>query len=66
MKFIRCGNSDHRSLQVIVEMTPSAIDNTGWKIYILFCIMLVLGIPFVYFFLPEVSGLHSSDARINQ
>lgn len=37
-------------------MTPAAIENTGWKIYILFCIMLFLSIPIVYFFLPEVSS----------
>ncbi|KAK1763988.1 general substrate transporter [Phialemonium atrogriseum] len=41
---------------VIAQMTPPAIANTGWKIYLLFCIMLVLGIPFTYFFLPETSG----------
>ncbi|OJJ79126.1 sugar porter family MFS transporter [Aspergillus glaucus CBS 516.65] len=41
---------------VIAQMTLPAIDNTGWKIYILFCIMLALSIPFVYFFLPETSG----------
>lgn len=35
-------------------MTPPAIANTGWKIYILFCIMTALSIPFVYFFMPEV------------
>lgn len=37
-------------------MTPAAIENTGWKIYILFCIMLFLSIPIVYFFLPEASS----------
>jgi hypothetical protein len=41
---------------VIVLMTPSAIANTGWKIYILFIIMSVLGFPFTYFFLPETKG----------
>lgn len=35
-------------------MTPTAIANTGWKIYLLFCIMLALSIPFVYFLVPEV------------
>ncbi|OJJ55387.1 hypothetical protein ASPSYDRAFT_183410 [Aspergillus sydowii CBS 593.65] len=41
---------------VIAYMTPAAIENTGWKIYLLFCIMIALSIPFVYFFLPETSG----------
>lgn len=35
-------------------MTPAAIANTGWKIYLLFCFMTALSIPFVYFFMPEV------------
>ncbi|KAF9886167.1 hypothetical protein FE257_011992 [Aspergillus nanangensis] len=41
---------------VIAQMTPPAIANTGWKIYLLFCFMLLLSIPFVYFFIPETSG----------
>ncbi|KAL4876843.1 general substrate transporter [Aspergillus karnatakaensis] len=41
---------------VIALMTPTAIENTGWKIYLLFCIMLALSIPFVYFFMPETNG----------
>ncbi|KAL3457223.1 general substrate transporter [Aspergillus heterothallicus] len=41
---------------VIAVMTPTAIENTGWKIYLLFCIFLALSIPFVYFFLPETNG----------
>jgi len=36
-------------------MLPSAIANTGWKIYILFILCTALSIPFVYFCLPEVS-----------
>jgi len=39
---------------VIVLMAPTAIANTGWKIYLLFIFMTVLSFPFVYFFLPEV------------
>ncbi|KAJ5683440.1 General substrate transporter [Penicillium macrosclerotiorum] len=41
---------------VIAQMSPPAIANTGWRIYILFCIMNALSIPFVYFVLPETSG----------
>ncbi|KAJ5518216.1 General substrate transporter [Penicillium expansum] len=41
---------------VIAQMTPAAIANTGWKIYLLFCFMTALSIPFVYFFMPETSG----------
>ncbi|KAL2676495.1 hypothetical protein Neosp_010253 [[Neocosmospora] mangrovei] len=41
---------------VIALITPYAIDTAGWKFYILFCVMILLNIPFTYFFLPETSG----------
>ncbi|KAL2826260.1 general substrate transporter [Aspergillus cavernicola] len=41
---------------IIALMTPAAIENTGWRIYLLFCFMIALSVPFVYFFLPETSG----------
>ncbi|KAH6663987.1 general substrate transporter [Plectosphaerella plurivora] len=41
---------------VIAQMTPAAIANTGWRIYLLLCIMLFFSVPFVYFFLPETNG----------
>jgi hypothetical protein len=47
---------DELYFQVIAQMTPPAIANTGWKIYILFCVLIALSIPFVYFFVPEVRG----------
>jgi MFS family permease len=43
--------------KVIVQMTPTAVKHTGWKIYLLFVILTALSIPFVYFFLPEVIKL---------
>jgi hypothetical protein len=36
-------------------MTPTAIAHTGWKIYLLFVIFTALSLPFVYFYVPEVS-----------
>ncbi|RDW76938.1 hypothetical protein BP6252_04991 [Coleophoma cylindrospora] len=41
---------------VIAQITPVAIANSGWKFYILFCIMNALCFPFVYFFIPETKG----------
>ncbi|KIW68599.1 hypothetical protein PV04_04536 [Phialophora macrospora] len=42
---------------VIVQMTPTAVKHTGWKIYLLFVILTALSIPFVYFFLPETTNM---------
>ncbi|KAK9371425.1 general substrate transporter [Lipomyces kononenkoae] len=39
-----------------VMMAPTAIANTGYKIYILFTIITFLQIPFVYFLCPETAG----------
>ncbi|KAG3195616.1 hypothetical protein PC129_g24789 [Phytophthora cactorum] len=41
---------------VIALITPCAITTAGWKFCLLFCVMIVLNIPFTYFFLPETSG----------
>ncbi|KAH8585505.1 general substrate transporter [Bisporella sp. PMI_857] len=41
---------------VIVLITPIAIENAGWKFYLLFCIMNLLAFPLVYFLLPETKG----------
>ncbi|EMT72647.1 general substrate transporter [Fusarium oxysporum II5] len=41
---------------VIALVTPYAIDTAGWKFYLLFCVMILLNIPFTFFFLPETSG----------
>ncbi|KAH6869056.1 general substrate transporter [Thelonectria olida] len=40
---------------VIALVTPYAIETAGWKFYLLFCVMIVLTIPFTYFFFPEAS-----------
>ncbi|OAL53129.1 general substrate transporter [Pyrenochaeta sp. DS3sAY3a] len=41
---------------VIAQITPHAIENAGWKFYLLFCVMIALNIPFTYIFFPETSG----------
>ncbi|KAL1619754.1 hypothetical protein SLS56_009955 [Neofusicoccum ribis] len=43
-------------INVIAQMAPTAIANTGWRIYLLFCVMLFLSIPFTFFLLPETNG----------
>jgi hypothetical protein len=39
---------------IIVQITPTAIENTGWRIYLLFIFMTTIGLFWVYFFVPEV------------
>ncbi|KAF8588744.1 general substrate transporter [Ramaria rubella] len=40
---------------VIVQITPIAIQNLGWKTYIMFAIFNAAFIPTVYFFYPETA-----------
>lgn len=42
---------------VVIEIVPVAIDNIGWKVYLIFACCNLAFIPFVYFFLPETAGL---------
>lgn len=39
---------------IIVQITPTAVEHTGWKIFLLFILLQSLSIPWVYFFVPEV------------
>ncbi|KIW76457.1 hypothetical protein Z517_11203 [Fonsecaea pedrosoi CBS 271.37] len=40
---------------VIVQMGPTAIAHTQWRIWLLFILMTALSIPAVYFYFPETS-----------
>jgi len=41
---------------LVVEITPVGIQNIGWKLYIVFCILNWASIIVVWFFYPETSG----------
>lgn len=41
---------------LIVEITPVGIQNIGWKLYIVFCILNWATILVVYFYYPETAG----------
>jgi hypothetical protein len=41
---------------LVVEITPVGIQNIGWKLYIVFCILNWATIPVVYFLYPETAG----------
>lgn len=38
---------------MIVQITPSAIANIGWRVFIIFAVLNALWIPLIYVFFPE-------------
>jgi hypothetical protein len=49
------------SRQIIVQITPPAINNIGWRTYIIFAVLNALWVPIIYFFFPETKGLELED-----
>ncbi|RPB16305.1 general substrate transporter [Morchella conica CCBAS932] len=45
----------------VVEITPIAIDNIGWKTFIIFAVFNAGMVPIVYCFFPETKGLELED-----
>jgi len=48
------------SLIVLAFVNPIALDNIGWKYYIVFCVLLLFMLVVVYFLFPETRG-HSLE-----
>ncbi|KAJ5434910.1 Major facilitator superfamily domain general substrate transporter [Penicillium cf. griseofulvum] len=46
---------------IVVQITPTAIDNIGWKTFIIFACFCFAWIPIVFFFFPETKGLELED-----
>lgn len=46
---------------LIVQVTPSAISNIGWKTYIIFAVLNAIWVPIIYVFFPETKGLQLED-----
>jgi hypothetical protein len=44
-----------------VQITPPAIQNIGWKTYIIFAILNAVWVPIIYTFYPETKGLELED-----
>ncbi|KAK0103274.1 hypothetical protein ONS95_005307 [Cadophora gregata] len=42
---------------MIVQITPIAIQNIGWRTYIIFAVLNALWVPIIYLFFPETKGL---------
>ncbi|KAA1477574.1 general substrate transporter [Dentipellis sp. KUC8613] len=45
----------------VVEMTPPAIANISWRVFIIFAITNALWVPLVFIFFPETKGLELED-----
>ncbi|KIJ64328.1 hypothetical protein HYDPIDRAFT_175665 [Hydnomerulius pinastri MD-312] len=53
--------SNWLSTFVIVQITPPAIANIGWRVFAIFAVFNALWIPIVYLFFPETKGLELED-----
>ncbi|EPE05877.1 sugar transporter stl1 [Ophiostoma piceae UAMH 11346] len=46
---------------MIVQITPIALTNIGWRTYIIFAVLNTSFVPIVYLFFPETKGLELED-----
>ncbi|KAL6245174.1 hypothetical protein RBB50_007949 [Rhinocladiella similis] len=46
---------------MIVQITPIAISNIGYRTYIIFAILNACWVPIIYFFFPETKGFELED-----
>ncbi|KAE9377523.1 sugar transporter-like protein [Stipitochalara longipes BDJ] len=46
---------------MIVQITPPALNNIGYKTYIIFAVLNAAWVPIVYLFFPETKGLELED-----
>ena len=44
-----------------MQFTPPALDNIGYKTYIIFAILNGLWVPIIHFYFPETKGLELED-----
>ncbi|KAF9884240.1 hypothetical protein FE257_001972 [Aspergillus nanangensis] len=52
------------SVFVVVKITPIAIENIGWRVFIVFAALNFLWIPILYAFFPETKGLSLEDINL--
>ncbi|KAG6293246.1 hypothetical protein E4U46_007822 [Claviceps purpurea] len=45
----------------VVQITPIAIENIGWRTFIIFAILNATWVPIIYFFFPETKGMELED-----
>jgi hypothetical protein len=46
---------------MIVQITPIALNNIGYRTYIIFAVLNACWVPIIYFFFPETKGLELED-----
>ena len=46
---------------VVVQITPPAIANIGWRTYIIFAVLNATWVPIIYIFFPETKGLELEE-----
>ncbi|KAJ0348655.1 hypothetical protein COL154_012427 [Colletotrichum chrysophilum] len=46
---------------MVVQITPIAISNIGWRTYIIFAVLNATWVPIIYLFFPETKGLELED-----
>jgi len=46
---------------IIVQITPPAIANIGWRTYLIFAVLNATWVPIIYLFFPETKGLELED-----
>ena len=46
---------------MIVQTTAIAIENSGWKTYIIFAVLNSSFVPVIFLFFPETKGLELED-----
>ena len=46
---------------MVVQITPPAIANIGYRTYIIFAVLNAAWVPIIYVFFPETKGLELED-----
>ncbi|KAF6230544.1 hypothetical protein HO133_004888 [Letharia lupina] len=46
---------------LIVQITPPAIENVGWRTYVIFAVLNATWVPIIYLFFPESKGRELED-----
>jgi hypothetical protein len=45
----------------VTQFTPPALENIGWRTYIIFAVLNALWVPIMYLLFPETKGMELED-----